>query len=54
VVVSHDLTSVRRVADRIAFLHRGEIVFLGTPDEFMATDHPAIVDLVQKTQATVL
>jgi phospholipid/cholesterol/gamma-HCH transport system ATP-binding protein len=54
VVVSHDLTSVRRVADRIAFLHKGEIVFLGTPEAFMECQHEAIVELVQKTQATVL
>jgi phospholipid/cholesterol/gamma-HCH transport system ATP-binding protein len=53
-VVSHDLTSVRRVADRIAFLHQGEIIFLGTPDDFMDCQHEAILDLVQKTQATVL
>lgn len=53
-LVSHDLTSVRRTADRIAFLHQGEIVFLGTPDEFMISEHPAILELVQKTQSLVL
>jgi phospholipid/cholesterol/gamma-HCH transport system ATP-binding protein len=51
-LVSHDLISVRRVADRVAFLHSGELVFIGTPNEFMISKHPAIAELVQKTQAT--
>lgn len=53
-VVSHDLASVRRIAHRVAFLHAGELVFLGTPDEFMASDVPAIRELVTKTEATCL
>ncbi len=53
-LVSHDLMSVRRVSDRVAFLHQGELVFLGTPDEFMQNDHPAIAELVTKTQAATL
>lgn len=50
-VVSHDLMSVRRIAERVAFLHGGELVFLGTPAEFIESDVPAIRELVQKTQA---
>lgn len=53
-LVSHDLMSVRRVSDRVAFLHQGELVFLGTPDQFMESDHPAIQELVTKTQAAQL
>lgn len=51
-VVSHDLMSVRRIADRVAFLHGGELVFLGTSAEFMASDVPAIEELVRKTEAS--
>ena len=51
-VVSHDLTSVRRIASRVAFLHGGELVFLGTPEEFIESEVPAIRELVQKTQAS--
>lgn len=53
-LVSHDLMSVRRVSDRVAFLHKGELVFLGTPDQFLESDHPAIQELVTKTQAAQL
>jgi phospholipid/cholesterol/gamma-HCH transport system ATP-binding protein len=51
-VVSHDVSSVFRVADRVAFLHKGELVFVGTPEEFAADEHAAIRELVQKAQAT--
>jgi phospholipid/cholesterol/gamma-HCH transport system ATP-binding protein len=51
-VVSHDVSSVFRVADRIAFLHGGELVFDGTPAEFRSAEHKAIRELVQKSQAT--
>lgn len=52
ILVSHDLVSVQRTADRVAFLHRGEMVFIGTPDQFIASEHPAIEELVQKSQST--
>lgn len=50
-VVSHDVSSVFRVADRIAFLHAGELVFTGTPEEFALAEHQAIRELVDKAQA---
>jgi phospholipid/cholesterol/gamma-HCH transport system ATP-binding protein len=51
-IVSHDVSSVFRVADRIAFLHRGELIFVGTPEQFALAEHEAIRELVQKAQAT--
>lgn len=51
-VVSHDVSSVARVADRVAFLHGGKLVFEGTPDEFLACEEPNIRELVSKSQAT--
>lgn len=53
-LVSHDLASVVRVADRIAFLHQGELAFIGKPDEFIASDHPAIHELVRASRSTTL
>lgn len=50
-VVSHDVNSVLRVADRIAFLHQGSLVFLGTPTEFRGADQDAIRELVGKARA---
>jgi len=35
VVVSHDLTSILEVADRVAFLYQGRVHALGTPDELL-------------------
>jgi phospholipid/cholesterol/gamma-HCH transport system ATP-binding protein len=52
IVVSHDVSSVMRVADRIAFLHEGSLVFFGPPAEFQAATHPAIRDLIDKSLAT--
>ena len=52
--VSHDLSSVVRVADRVAFLHEGELAFVGTPQEFVQDKHEAIVELVRASHATSL
>ena len=41
-VISHDIPSALRLADRIAFLHQGQFVFWGTPAEFRKAEHPAI------------
>ncbi len=54
VVVSHDVTSVFRVADRIAFLEQGRLVFLGSPSEFRKESKGAIGELVEKARAESL
>jgi phospholipid/cholesterol/gamma-HCH transport system ATP-binding protein len=51
-VVSHDVSSVYRVADRIAFLHEGELIFVGTTEEFSNSREASIKELVSKSQAT--
>ncbi len=50
-VVSHDVASVSRVADRIAFLDEGKLVFVGTVEEFGRDENSAIRELVVKSQA---
>ena len=52
VVVSHDVSSVYRVADRIAFLHEGQLIFVGSPEEFAKTKEASIQELVRKAEAT--
>jgi len=47
VVVTHDMTSAYRVADRIAMLYEGRIRFVGTPDEIQATDDPIVKGFVE-------
>jgi phospholipid/cholesterol/gamma-HCH transport system ATP-binding protein len=54
VVVSHDVTSVFRVADRIAFLEAGRLVFHGSPEEFRVASQGDIRELVEKARAESL
>ncbi|MBU0717779.1 MAG: ABC transporter ATP-binding protein [Planctomycetes bacterium] len=42
VVVTHDMASVRKVADRVLMLHDGKFIFDGTPEETMQTDDPRV------------
>ena len=42
VVVTHDIASAFRVADRIAFLYQGEMVFTGTVAEARASRDPRL------------
>lgn len=47
VVVSHDLTSIFSIADRIAMLYKGRVRLLGTRDEFRRTDDPIVQQFIQ-------
>ncbi|HEX7051537.1 MAG TPA: ABC transporter ATP-binding protein [Longimicrobiales bacterium] len=42
VVVTHDMESAYRVADRIAMLHEGKIRFVGTPAEIRSVRDPVV------------
>jgi len=53
-IVSHDVSSVFRVADRVAFLHKGELIFNGTPEAFAEAPDESIQELVRKSQATAM
>lgn len=46
IVVSHDLTSIFGIADRIAMLYKGNLRLVGTPAEFRATDDPIVSQFV--------
>jgi phospholipid/cholesterol/gamma-HCH transport system ATP-binding protein len=54
IVVSHDVSSIFRVADRIIFLHQGEILFNGSPDEFRDKQDGPIGELIRKANAETL
>jgi phospholipid/cholesterol/gamma-HCH transport system ATP-binding protein len=47
VVVTHDMKSAYRVADRIAMLHAGRIRFEGTPAELQAVRDPVVRGFVE-------
>lgn len=40
IVVTHDLRLTEQVGDRVALLFQGKMVFLGTFQEFVNSDHP--------------
>lgn len=49
IVVTHDMVSVRKVADRIAMIHDGKIFFDGTFDDFINSDDPVIQNFIKRT-----
>jgi len=42
IVVTHDLPSAFRIADRIAMLHKGTFLAVGTKDEIRSSENPRI------------
>lgn len=53
-VVSHDITSVFRISDRIAYLDDGKLVFTGTTDEFSSSGNEEITEILRKAQSRTL
>lgn len=49
IVVTHDMFSVKNVADEIAMMHDGRIYFEGTPDQLIRSDDPVIKDFINRT-----
>jgi phospholipid/cholesterol/gamma-HCH transport system ATP-binding protein len=48
VVVTHDMISALTIADRIAFIYKGEILQVGTPEEIKNSQHPLVREFVEK------
>ncbi|MFA6600376.1 MAG: ABC transporter ATP-binding protein [Candidatus Omnitrophota bacterium] len=46
IVVTHDMTSAYKVANRIAMLYDGKIIGLGTPDQIRHTTSPVIQQFI--------
>ncbi len=46
IVVTHDMTSAYKVADRIAMLYEGRIIGVGTPDEIRNSPDPVIQQFI--------
>lgn len=46
-VVTHDMKSMFKIANRIAMLKDGVIRFLGTPDELRASSDPLVHDFIE-------
>ena len=46
VVVTHEMTSAFRIADRMTLLDRGKFVACGTPEEMKASDDPLVKQFI--------
>jgi len=47
VVVTHNMESVFRLADRVAMLHEGRVLQVGTPQEIENSDNPIIQQFIK-------
>jgi phospholipid/cholesterol/gamma-HCH transport system ATP-binding protein len=47
VVVTHDLALMRKVADRVVFLHEGQVIFFGPTAELEHSEHPFIQEFLE-------
>ena len=45
-VVSHDLQTINNVADNVAFIHAGEIIFFGTYKELKESNNPYVIQFM--------
>ncbi len=44
--ITHDMASARKIADRIAMLYKGKIVWQGTVEELKKTDNPYVIQFM--------
>ena len=50
VVVTHDMYSVKNIADRVAMMNEGKIHFSGTPSELLSSKDPIIKEFIKRTE----
>jgi phospholipid/cholesterol/gamma-HCH transport system ATP-binding protein len=46
VVVTHDMQSVFSIGDRVAMVHKGRVVEIGTPDQIRASRNPYVQQFI--------
>ena len=46
VVVTHQLSTIKRTANRVAMLYQGKILWEGVPDDFLKSDNPYVKQFV--------
>lgn len=49
IVVTHDMFSVKNVADKVSMMHNGKIYFSGTYDEILNSDDSVIRNFIKRT-----
>jgi phospholipid/cholesterol/gamma-HCH transport system ATP-binding protein len=50
IVVTHDMFSVKNVADKVAMMHEGKIYFTGKPEELLSSKDQTIYDFIKRTE----
>jgi phospholipid/cholesterol/gamma-HCH transport system ATP-binding protein len=48
VIITHELQSALKIADRITVLSKGKSIFTGTVDEILQSEHPYIKDFLNR------
>jgi phospholipid/cholesterol/gamma-HCH transport system ATP-binding protein len=52
VIVTHELESVKKIADRVVMLDDGRVMARGTLDEVMGSDNPIVADFFRRVSRT--
>jgi len=47
VTITHDMTSAFRIADRVAMLHKGQIIAIGSPEELQQDTDPRLQQFIE-------
>jgi len=47
IVVSHSISSIFRISDKIAMIHGGEVIATGTPDQIKNCDNPIVQQFIE-------
>lgn len=47
IAVTHDIVSAYKIADRVAMLYEGKIIFVGTPQEVKNTNDPTVKQFIE-------
>jgi phospholipid/cholesterol/gamma-HCH transport system ATP-binding protein len=50
IVVTHDMYSVKNVANQVAMMHEGKIHFTGSPSELLSSNDLIIKEFIQRTE----
>lgn len=50
IVVTHDMYSVKNVADKVAMIHEGKIYFKGLLEELLSSSDKVITDFIKRTE----
>lgn len=49
IIVTHDMFSVKNVADKISMMHEGKIYFTGTPNQLLESKNEVIQNFIKRT-----